>query len=74
MAGLPIQEGRGNAVKMCTAVLSQVLEQIPGTCVLSIPGGTAVNAIPREATAVVAVSALESSHYSLRFLAEAAAG
>ncbi|KAL4440279.1 hypothetical protein ABPG75_003280 [Micractinium tetrahymenae] len=56
-SGLHIQDDGGNAIKMIAWVADQVLAHIPGACAVELSGGTAINAIPSEAWAVVAVPA-----------------
>lgn len=55
-AGVNIGEGGANAIKLCGAVLSQIQQEIPGSCLLGTQDGTAMNAIPTECKALVAVS------------------
>jgi len=55
-SGIDIHLGRGNAIKL----LTEALRGLSGRCdlkLVSMAGGTARNAIPREASAVVAVTA-----------------
>ena len=53
-SGVDIHEERGNAIKLLVRVL-RGLEQVIPLRLASLQGGTARNALPREATAVVAV-------------------
>lgn len=54
-SGVNIHEERGNAIKLLVRVLRR-LEKVLGLRLASLTGGTARNALPREATAVVAVA------------------
>jgi dipeptidase D len=53
-SGVDIHLGRGNAVRILGRVLQALLEQLPVE-VADLKGGSAHNAIPREASAVVVV-------------------
>jgi dipeptidase D len=55
-SGLTIHENRGNAIKILADVLSRILARGPAR-LIHIEGGNKRNAIPREASAVVAVPA-----------------
>jgi dipeptidase D len=55
-SGVDIHLGRGNAVRILGGVLQLVLEQIP-VQLADLRGGSAHNAIPREAAALVLVDA-----------------
>ncbi|MBP5504909.1 MAG: aminoacyl-histidine dipeptidase [Bacteroidales bacterium] len=59
-SGMEINEGRGNANKTMARTLLPVLRDLGGR-LASIAGGNLRNAIPREATAVVAVPAAKAS-------------
>lgn len=59
-SGIEINEGRGNANKTMARLLLPVLRDMEGR-LASISGGNLRNAIPREATAVVAVPAAKAS-------------
>lgn len=55
-SGLNIHEGRGNAIKLLVRVLRQL--EARGECRLAtLQGGTARNALPREASATLAIPA-----------------
>jgi dipeptidase D len=53
-SGVNIHEERGNAIKLLVRVLRDLETRLP-LCLSSLQGGTARNALPREAVAVVAV-------------------
>jgi len=53
-SGMDIHKGLGNANKLLTRILWKTGEQF-GMCLVSFEGGSLRNAIPREATAVVAI-------------------
>ena len=53
-SGINIHEGRGNAIKLLTRILCSLERQFP-LCLSSFTGGTARNAIPREASAVIGI-------------------
>jgi dipeptidase D len=55
-SGVDIHLGRGNALRVLGGVLQTLLERLPAE-VADIKGGSARNAIPREASAVVLVDA-----------------
>lgn len=57
-SGLNIHEHRGNAVVICAAAVQSVLEAAGdgGASLLSICGGDKHNAIPREASAILAIN------------------
>lgn len=55
-SGVNIHEERGNAIKLLVRVLDGLRQQQP-LCLASLQGGTARNALPREAFAVVALPA-----------------
>ena len=57
-SGLNIHEHRGNAVIICAAAVQSVLEAAGdgGASLLSICGGDKHNAIPREASAILAIN------------------
>ena len=56
-SGLNIGEGRGNAVVFAARVADAVVSGVPGARLAAICGGDKRNAIPREASATLAVSA-----------------
>lgn len=51
-SGVDIHEGRGNALRIMGAVLQDVLDRLPAE-LAEVNGGSAHNAIPREAVAVL---------------------
>ncbi len=55
-SGVDIHQGRGNALRILGTVLQRLLEAIP-IQIAELKGGSARNAIPREASAVVTVDA-----------------
>ncbi len=55
-SGVDIHQGRGNALRILGTVLQRLLEAIPIE-IAELKGGSARNAIPREASAVVTVDA-----------------
>jgi dipeptidase D len=55
-SGIDIHKGRGNAVRILGRVLETILDRLPVT-VASIEGGSKRNAIPREASAILAMDA-----------------
>jgi dipeptidase D len=55
-SGIDIHRGRGNAIKLLVEALRAVAERL-GARLIDLEGGTARNAIPREAWARVAVAA-----------------
>jgi dipeptidase D len=59
-SGVDIHEERGNAIKLLVRVL-RGLEQVIPLRLASLQGGTARNALPREATAVVAVTVVRAA-------------
>jgi hypothetical protein len=56
-SGLNIDEDRGNAVRFAARIADAVLAAAPGSALAAITGGDKRNAIPREASATVLVSA-----------------
>ena len=71
-SGVDIHQGRGNALRIMGGVLQNLLDRLPME-LAEINGGSAHNAIPREAIAVVALDpARESDLKSLVAAAEAA--
>jgi dipeptidase D len=70
-SGVDIHQGRGNALRILGGVLQTLLDRVPIE-IAAINGGSAQNAIPREASAIVlADSAKESELKSLVAKAEA---
>ena len=55
-SGVDIHQGRGNAVRILGLVLQRLLERLPIE-IADLKGGSARNAIPREASAVVVMDA-----------------
>jgi len=55
-SGVDIHQGRGNALRLLGGVLHSALESLP-VAIASIDGGSAQNAIPREAVAIVVMDA-----------------
>ncbi|MGH9810686.1 MAG: beta-Ala-His dipeptidase, partial [Terriglobia bacterium] len=55
-SGVDIHMGRGNALRILGATLQRLLESLPVE-VANLTGGSAQNAIPREASAIIAVNA-----------------
>jgi dipeptidase D len=71
-SGVDIHLGRGNAIRILGAILLDVLDRLPVE-LASLNGGSAHNAIPREAVAVVVLpSSRENELRSLITSAEAA--
>ncbi len=68
-SGLDIHQGRGNALQILGSVLQDLLERLP-LKLSNINGGSAHNAIPREAAAVVVVES--SREHELKALVVAA--
>lgn len=57
--GQKINLGRANALKLASAAASAVLRNVSGACLGPVSGGDAINAIPTQARAVLAVSAAQ---------------
>lgn len=55
-SGVDIHQGRGNAVRILAGILQTSMETLPIE-IANLTGGSAQNAIPREASAVVALDA-----------------
>jgi dipeptidase D len=69
-SGIDIHQGRGNALRILGGVLHSALDSLP-VKIASIDGGSAQNAIPREAVAVVVMNpAKEKKLLSLAAKAE----
>jgi dipeptidase D len=65
-SGVDIHQGRGNALRVLGSVLGSLLDRLPSIEISEINGGSAQNAIPREASAVVLLdSAQEEERQSL---------
>jgi dipeptidase D len=58
-SGMDINKGRANAIKMVAQVLLQLREDFPHFQLVDLQGGSARNAIPRDAEALVAFAAVE---------------
>jgi dipeptidase D len=58
-SGIDIHQGRGNALRILGGTLHSVMEVQPSTEVANLTGGSAQNAIPREASAVVVLNAAD---------------
>lgn len=56
LSGQKINLGRANALMLVSAAASAVLRNVTGACLGPVSGGAAINAIPSQARAVVAVS------------------
>ena len=70
-SGVDIHQGRGNALRIMGGVLQEVLDRLPAE-LAEVNGGSAHNAIPREAVAVVVLPpSRESELKSLVAAAEA---
>lgn len=65
-SGMDIDKGRGNANKWMARMLWE-LRQALSFQLVSFDGGSLRNAIPREATAVIAVSTADASHFHTEF-------
>lgn len=68
-SGIQIHLGRGNALRILGTVLQSLLEKLPVE-VADLAGGSARNAIPREAFAVIVLDAAKESE--MKSLAQAA--
>jgi dipeptidase D len=68
-SGINIHEGRGNAIRALVGVLQRLGD---GIRLAKLDGGTARNAIPREATAVVVMSVEAASKLTARLEVEQA--
>ena len=53
-SGINIHEGRGNAIKLLARILHSLQNRFP-VCLSTLTGGTARNALPREASAIIGV-------------------
>lgn len=62
-SGVDIHQGRGNALRILGGVLERLLENLPLE-IAALKGGSASNAIPREASAVVLVDAAREGELS----------
>lgn len=60
-SGLDIHLGHGNAIRILARVLRAAREAAPSLRVARLAGGSARNAIPREASALIAVSKAEEA-------------
>jgi dipeptidase D len=68
-SGVDIHQGRGNAIRILGRVLQSVLDSLPVE-IAEISGGSAQNAIPREAFAVIAMDTAKEKLESLVAKAE----
>ncbi|HEY1732061.1 MAG TPA: aminoacyl-histidine dipeptidase [Terriglobales bacterium] len=57
-SGIDIHEGRGNALRILGGVLQSAMEVLPVE-IANLTGGSAQNAIPREASAIVVLNAAD---------------
>jgi dipeptidase D len=71
-SGVDIHQGRGNALQIIGGVLQDLLEHIP-LQLSSIDGGSAHNAIPREAAAIVLTESSREDELKLTVAASEAA-
>src|SRR5664279_4574114 len=62
-SGVDIHQGRGNALRILGAVLQRVLGNLPAG-IAAVNGGSAQNAIPREAAAIVVLDAARETELS----------
>lgn len=53
-SGINIHEGRGNAIKILARILHSLENRFP-ICLSTLTGGTARNALPREASAIIGI-------------------
>ena len=65
-SGMDIDKGRGNANKWMARILWELSQSLSFQLV-SFDGGSLRNAIPREATAVIAISTADASHFHAEF-------
>src|SRR5271169_3902922 len=61
-SGVDIHQGRGNAVRILGTTLQRVVGSLPAQ-IAAVNGGSAQNAIPREAAAIVVVDAARESDF-----------
>lgn len=66
-SGIQIGENLGNAIVITGQILGAVAQNCPTLRIVSLDGGTAHNAIPREAVAVVSVAAAENEAFEAAF-------
>ena len=59
-SGVDIHQGRGNALRILGSALQRVIDGLPAQ-IAAVNGGSAQNAIPREAAAIVVVDAASES-------------
>ena len=71
-SGVDIHQGRGNALRVMGTVLQDLLEHLP-LQLAQVNGGSAHNAIPREAVAVVVLDASQENELKSRVAATEAA-
>jgi dipeptidase D len=70
-SGMDIDKGRGNANKWMARILWEINRQI-SIQLISFDGGSLRNAIPREATATIAISASDTDKFDTLFLEQVA--
>lgn len=58
-SGIDIHQGRGNALRILGGTLHSVMEAQPTAEIANLTGGSAQNAIPREASAIVVLDAAD---------------
>ncbi len=66
-SGIEIGQKRGNSLKILSQILQTAAQSCPDLRLISVEGGTAHNAIPREATATVALAAREIGPFDAAF-------
>lgn len=65
-SGMDIDKGRGNANKWMTRILWEISQNI-SIQLISFDGGSLRNAIPREATAIIAISTTDADQFHAEF-------
>ena len=70
-SGMDIDKGRGNANKWMARILWEINRQI-SIQLISFDGGSLRNAIPREATATIAISASDADKFDTLFMEQVA--
>lgn len=66
-SGVQIHEKLGNALQFLADLLDRIQKECPGLCLMELSGGTAHNAIPRDAGATVAVPEEEAAQFETGF-------
>ena len=66
-SGIQIGEKLGNALKFLTTVLARIERECPDLRLVNLQGGTAHNAIPRDARALVALPATSAAAFEAGF-------